>query len=84
MSTQQKQKYIDISEKDKARYQREMEELNLKGSFTNAEGICSSTLPAPTPKVKRGAMKLGANDDQSEIPTSKVSNKVDKSNVPKK
>ena len=84
MTPQEKQKYVDISEKDKARYHRELEELKLKGSFTNAEGVCSSTLQAPPPKVKKGSMKLGASDEQSELPNSKSRKKSEKPNQPKK
>ena len=59
MTDEQKQKYIDISEKDKVRYNRELEEFKEKGTFTNAEGVCSSTLPVPTQKIKKSSMKLG-------------------------
>ena len=36
MSDKEKQKYVDISEKDKARYEHEIEEFKKKGSFTNS------------------------------------------------
>ena len=53
-----KQPYESLSLQDKSRYDREMEEFDKNGYFTNQEGVCSSTLKPKKPKMKKGMVEV--------------------------